>query len=186
MSVGEHDFNDDKEEEANLETSTVVESTNDESPEGARSPLGKMARWTEEELTFLADQKALGKGRKDCVKAYFEKFGHTRSEASVNLKVPTTSRASAGPTRPANYPKPTRKGVSSAPVLPVTVAEEYEEPEEVSAEPTLTPFMQSMSHFMESFATTSKAMTNARGSLKGKDLDTYQSVTKHYLLTLVT
>lgn len=175
------DFNDDTEQ--TIESTTEpFEASNNEGPEETAIVSGKMARWTEEELTFLADQKALGKGRKDCIKAYFEKFGDRRSEASVSLKVPTTSRASAGPTRPANYPKATRDvGTRPSPTSVVTT-----KVEEVSAEPTLTPFMQSMSHFMESFATTSKAMTNARGSLKGKDLDTYQSVTKHYLLTLVT
>lgn len=149
----------------------TVEATNNET-----IVPSKMARWTEEELTFLADQKAQGKGRKECIAAYFEKFGDHRSHASVALKVPTTSRASGLPTRPTNYPKPTRNGAALTPTAPVLVKVE---------EPTLTPFMQSMTHFMEAFATTSKAMAAARGSLKGKDLDTYQSVTKHYLMTLV-
>ena len=174
------DFND---AEQTVEgTPEPVEASNNEGPEETTIVPGKMARWTEEELTFLADQKALGKGRKDCIEAYFEKFGDRRSKASVSLKVPTTSRASAGPTRPANYPKATRDvGTRPSPTPVVTT-----KAEEVSAELTLTPFMQSMSHFMEAFAVMSKTMATTRGSLKGKDLDTYQSVTKHYLLTLVT
>ena len=167
------DFNDDTEQPI-LDTGDAVAETVEATNNETSAATGKMPRWTEEELTFLADQKAKGKTRKECIAAYFETFGDRRSPASVALKVPTTSRASQGPTRPANYPKPTRNGWAPAPVVL-----------EVSSEPTLTPFMQSMSHFMESFAATSKTMASARGSLKGKDLDTYQSVTKHYLMTLV-
>lgn len=185
------DFNDDTEQPIleSDDAAETAEATNNEGggaspkPEAETIVHGKMPRWTEEETTFLADQKAKGKTRKECIAAYFETFGDRRSPASVALKVPTTSRASQGPTRPANYPKPTRNGAARAPV--VIVVKEPDPAPEVHSEPTLTPFMQSMTHFMEAFATASKAMAAARGTLKGKDLDTYQSVTKHYLMTLV-
>lgn len=186
------DFNNETAETETLENegvdTTEDTSNEDDSPETASATPapGKMARWTPEELEFLAEQKASGKSRKDCISAYFEKFGHNRSNASVALKVPTTSRDEGLPTRPAKYPKPTRKG--GAPRTPVAVAvkaKEIEEPEPQS-EPVLTPFMESMTHFMETFAVMTKTMSGARGKLSGKDLYTYQNVTKHYLMTLVS
>lgn len=188
------DFNNETSETETLEnegvdttedTATTKDGSSLEATAAAPAP-GKMARWTPEELEFLAEQKASGKSRKECISAYFERFGHNRSNASVALKVPTTSRDEGLPTRPAKYPKPTRKG--GAPRTPVAVAvkaKEGEEPEPPS-EPVLTPFMESMTHFMETFAAMTKTMSSARGKLSGKDLDTYQNVTKHYLMTLVS
>lgn len=189
------DLNDETSETETLENEgvdTAEDTSNGEDTDGpdtatAAPKNGKMARWTPEELEFLAEQKASGKQRKECIQAYFEKFGRNRSEASVGLKVPTTSRDAGLPTRPAKYPKPTRKGgAPRAPVVvPVKAKEAEEEPEPVN-EPTMTPFMESMTHFMETFAAMTKTMSGARGALRGKDLDTYQNVTKHYLMTLVS